>query len=97
MPLNAAGWTTEEEEKLIKLVQPHTHLYYWLDPSRKNILTRERTWQEIAKELFKPGKCVGSDCVLVSFVLHNAAAENKDILTPEGNVLFCLEIILNIK
>ncbi|CAH0713655.1 unnamed protein product, partial [Brenthis ino] len=54
MPLNAAGWTTEEEEKLIQLVQPHTHLYYWLDPSRKNILTRERTWQEIANELFKP-------------------------------------------
>ncbi|XP_046963721.1 uncharacterized protein LOC124532724 [Vanessa cardui] len=54
MPLNAAGWTTEEDEKLIELVQPHGHLYCWLDPSRKNILTRERTWQEIAKELFKP-------------------------------------------
>ncbi|XP_050353180.1 uncharacterized protein LOC126775353 [Nymphalis io] len=54
MPLNAAGWTTEEDEKLIELVQPHGHLYCWLDPSRKNILIRERTWQEIAKELFKP-------------------------------------------
>lgn len=54
MPLNAAGWTTEDDEKLIELVQPHGHLYCWLDPSRKNILTRERTWQEIAKELFKP-------------------------------------------
>ncbi|CAH2093673.1 unnamed protein product [Euphydryas editha] len=54
MPLSAAGWTTEEVEKLIELVQPHGHLYCCLDPSRKNILTRERTWQEIAKELFKP-------------------------------------------
>ncbi|CAG9559204.1 unnamed protein product [Danaus chrysippus] len=54
MPLNAIGWTTEEDEKLIELVQPHGHLYCWLDPSRKNILTRERTWQEIATEILKP-------------------------------------------
>lgn len=73
MPLNAAGWTTEDDEKLIELVQPHGHLYCWLDPSRKNILTREKTWQEIAKELFKPGK-VGN-FVLLNLVLQILTAD----------------------
>lgn len=58
MPLNAFGWTTEEDEKLAELVQPHTHLYNVLDPSRKNILARESTWQEIAQVLAKPGECI---------------------------------------
>lgn len=56
MPLNAVGWLTEEDEKLAELVQPHSYLYNVLDPSRKNILAREATWQEIAQALSKPGK-----------------------------------------
>lgn len=65
MPLNAVGWTTEEDERLVELVQPHTCLYNNLDPSRKNILARESTWQEIAQALSKPGMVVtfiGSPC-----------------------------------
>ncbi|VVC95313.1 uncharacterized protein LOC126967101 [Leptidea sinapis] len=54
MPLYAIGWTTEEDENLVQLVKPHSHLYNLLDPSRKNILGRESTWQEIAKVLMKP-------------------------------------------
>uniref|UniRef100_A0A2H1VP33 SFRICE_004129 n=1 Tax=Spodoptera frugiperda TaxID=7108 RepID=A0A2H1VP33_SPOFR len=54
MPLNAVGWTPEEEEKLVDLVQPHSFLYNVYDPSRKNILARECTWQEIAGQLSKP-------------------------------------------
>lgn len=56
MPLNAIGWTSEENIALIELVKPHTFLYNLLDPSRKNILARESTWQEIAQALLKPGK-----------------------------------------
>lgn len=56
MPLNAVGWTSEEDEKLVDLVQPHSFLYNVYDPSRKNILARESTWQEIAEQLLKPGK-----------------------------------------
>lgn len=56
MPLNAVGWSTDEDEKLAQLVQPHTYLYNILDPSRKNILARESTWHEIAAALAKPGK-----------------------------------------
>lgn len=56
MPLNAVGWTPEEEEKLVDLVQPHSFLYNVYDPSRKNILARECTWQEIAGQLSKPGE-----------------------------------------
>lgn len=56
MPLNAFGWSSEEDERLVELVQPHSCLYNLSDPSRKNILARESTWQEIAHELFKPGK-----------------------------------------
>jgi hypothetical protein len=55
MPLTAVGWSTDEEEKLVELVQPHSYLYNVLDPSRKNILAREITWQEIAEALSKPG------------------------------------------
>ncbi|KAG6449760.1 hypothetical protein O3G_MSEX006240 [Manduca sexta] len=54
MPLNALGWSTEEDEKLAELVQPHSYLYNLQDPSRKNILARESTWQEIAQQLSKP-------------------------------------------
>uniref|UniRef100_A0A2A4JFL5 MADF domain-containing protein n=1 Tax=Heliothis virescens TaxID=7102 RepID=A0A2A4JFL5_HELVI len=54
MPLNAVGWTSEEDEKLVDLVQPHSFLYNIYDPSRKNILARESTWQEIAEQLSKP-------------------------------------------
>ncbi|KAJ8712776.1 hypothetical protein PYW08_008080 [Mythimna loreyi] len=54
MPLNAVGWTSEEDEKLVDLVQPHSFLYNVYDPSRKNILARESTWQEIAEQLSKP-------------------------------------------
>ncbi|XP_072934274.1 uncharacterized protein [Epargyreus clarus] len=54
MPLNAVGWSSEEDEKLVELVQPHSYLYNLSDPSRKNILARESTWKEIAQELFKP-------------------------------------------
>lgn len=57
MPLNASGWSTEEDEKLAELVQPHPMLYNVQDPTRKNILARESTWQEIAQALSKPGKC----------------------------------------
>lgn len=56
MPLNAVGWTSDEDEKLVDLVQPHSFLYNVYDPSRKNILARESTWQEIAEQLSKPGK-----------------------------------------
>ncbi|XP_023938292.2 uncharacterized protein LOC112046057 [Bicyclus anynana] len=54
MPLNAIGWTNEEDEKLIELVEPHKHLYSSLDHSRKNIIARENTWQTISNEIFKP-------------------------------------------
>ncbi|XP_038212210.1 uncharacterized protein LOC119832598 [Zerene cesonia] len=54
MPLNAVGWTSEEDEALVELVQPHAILYNLLDPSRKNILARASTWQEIAQALLKP-------------------------------------------
>ncbi|CAH2238917.1 uncharacterized protein LOC120627974 [Pararge aegeria] len=54
MPLNAVGWTTEEDEKLIELVEPYKHLYCWLAHSRKNILARENTWKIISTQLFKP-------------------------------------------
>ncbi|XP_026727412.1 transcription factor Adf-1-like [Trichoplusia ni] len=54
MPLNAVGWSSEEDEKLVELVQPHSFLYNVFDPSRKNILARETTWQEIAEQLSKP-------------------------------------------
>ncbi|KAM3964051.1 uncharacterized protein ACR2FA_002099 [Aphomia sociella] len=54
MPLNAVGWTTEEDEQLAALVEPHSFLYNVCDPSRKNILARESTWQEIAQQLSKP-------------------------------------------
>ncbi|KAJ2940220.1 hypothetical protein O0L34_g11787 [Tuta absoluta] len=54
MPLNAIGWSTEEDEKLVDLVQPHAFLYNQQDPSRKSILTRETTWQEIAQAIGKP-------------------------------------------
>lgn len=54
MPLNAVGWSTDEDELLAQLVQPHPYLYNVLDPSRKNILARESTWQEIAQQLGKP-------------------------------------------
>lgn len=54
MPLNAYGWSTEESEKLAELVEPHSYLYNVQDPSRKNILARESTWQEIAQQLSKP-------------------------------------------
>ncbi|XP_068623511.1 transcription factor Adf-1-like [Battus philenor] len=54
MPLYAVGWSTEEEERLVELVQPQSCLYNYFDPSRKNILTRESTWQEIARALSKP-------------------------------------------
>ncbi|XP_004928832.1 uncharacterized protein LOC101740737 [Bombyx mori] len=54
MPMNAVGWTTEEDEKLIDLVKPYAHLYNVKDPSRKNILARETTWQEIAKQISRP-------------------------------------------
>ncbi|XP_047511324.1 uncharacterized protein LOC125053799 [Pieris napi] len=54
MPLNAIGWTSEENIALIELVKPHTFLYNLLDPSRKNILARVSTWQEIAQALLKP-------------------------------------------
>ncbi|XP_013167620.1 PREDICTED: uncharacterized protein LOC106117750 isoform X2 [Papilio xuthus] len=54
MPLNAVGWTTEEDERLVELVEPQTCLYNYFDPSRKNILARECTWQEIATALSKP-------------------------------------------
>ncbi|CAK1590136.1 unnamed protein product [Parnassius mnemosyne] len=54
MPLNAVGWTTEEDERLVELVKPQTCLYNYFDPSRKNILAREATWQEIAQALSKP-------------------------------------------
>ncbi|XP_034827634.1 uncharacterized protein [Maniola hyperantus] len=54
MPLNAVGWSTEEDEKLIELVEPYRHLYCWQDHSRKNILARETTWQTISQELSKP-------------------------------------------
>ncbi|CAG9791584.1 unnamed protein product [Diatraea saccharalis] len=54
MPLNAAGWSTEEDEKLIQLVEPHPFLYYMLDPSRKDIIARETTWKQIAEQISKP-------------------------------------------
>lgn len=54
MPLNTFGWTNEEDEKLVDLVKPYSYLYI-LDPSRKNILAREKTWEEIARVLSKPG------------------------------------------
>ncbi|XP_063541477.1 uncharacterized protein LOC134750253 [Cydia strobilella] len=54
MPLNAVGWSNEEDQTLAKLVQPHSFLYNVLDPSRKNILAREATWQKIAQALDKP-------------------------------------------
>lgn len=38
----------------MNLVEPHSYLYNVLDPSRKNILAREYTWQEIARQLSKP-------------------------------------------
>ncbi|CAK1541727.1 unnamed protein product [Leptosia nina] len=54
MPLNAIGWTSEKDEALADLVRPHPLLYNLLDPSRKNILARETTWQEISQVLLKP-------------------------------------------
>lgn len=55
MPLNAYGWTSEEDVKLAELVKPHSHLYNLLAfPTRKSILARESTWQEIAQALSKP-------------------------------------------
>lgn len=54
MPLNALGWSNEEDEALVELVKPQTSLYNILDPSRKNILVRESAWQEIAQVLSKP-------------------------------------------
>ncbi|XP_053617564.1 uncharacterized protein LOC128679389 [Plodia interpunctella] len=54
MPLHANGWSNEEDENLVELVQPHSFLYNVLDPSRKNILAREATWQIIAQSLSKP-------------------------------------------
>ncbi|XP_028177642.1 uncharacterized protein LOC135082167 [Ostrinia nubilalis] len=54
MPLNASGWSTEEDEKLAELVQPHPNLYNVQDPTRNNLLARETTWQSIAQALSKP-------------------------------------------
>ncbi|XP_059052773.1 uncharacterized protein LOC131847261 [Achroia grisella] len=56
MSLYAIGWTTEEDKKLAALVEPHNILYSVNDSysSRKNILARENTWQEIGQELSKP-------------------------------------------
>lgn len=87
MPLNAVGWSSEEDEQLVDLVQPHSFLYNVYDPSRKNILARESTWQEIAEQLSKPGKRraavkSGIFCC-VSVVLRGTTArlnENSEIL-----------------
>ncbi|GBP00655.1 Transcription factor Adf-1 [Eumeta japonica] len=54
MPLNAIGWTSEEDEILVDLVEPNPFLYNILDPSRRNILARESKWQEIGEALGKP-------------------------------------------
>ncbi|XP_013184102.1 uncharacterized protein LOC106129935 [Amyelois transitella] len=54
MPLHAIGWSKEEDHTLVELIQPHKFLYNVLDPSRKNIIARETTWQEIAQVLSKP-------------------------------------------
>lgn len=58
MPNNphAISWNSEEFEKLVELVKPHPCLYYVHDPSRKNILARESTWEQISLQLCKPGK-----------------------------------------
>lgn len=53
---NSISWTTSEFEKLVELVKPHPFLYNVKDPSRKNILARESTWELIARDLGKPGK-----------------------------------------
>lgn len=74
MPLNAVGWSSEEDEKLVELVQPHSFLYNVFDPSRKNILARETTWQEIAEQLSKPGKRPFDNISFESAVLHRMTA-----------------------
>lgn len=51
---NSISWTSTEFEKLVELVKPHPFLYNVQDPSRKNILARESTWELIARELSKP-------------------------------------------
>lgn len=79
MPLNAYGWSTEEDQKLAELVEPHSYLYNVQDPSRKNILARESTWQEIAQQLSKPGK--------VSITKNCAAVYNSS-----NEVSYCLQI-----
>lgn len=58
MPNNphAISWNSEEFEKLVELVKPHSCLYNVQDPSRKTILARESTWEKISRELGKPGK-----------------------------------------
>lgn len=77
MPLNAVGWSTEEDEKLAELVEPHSYLYNVLDPSRKNILARESTWQEIAQQLSKPGKTRIIQCILCKLLCCNLQLQDR--------------------
>lgn len=83
MPLNACGWTTEEDEQLADLVQPHCYLYNVQDPSRKNILARETRWQEIAENLSKPGKNS-----FVKHMLHHVTAQESFVNKSNVAVLF---------
>lgn len=75
MPLNAIGWATEEDEKLIQLVESHKNLYCSLDHSRKDIIVRENIWRTIAQELFKPGEA--RFVLVIIFVLQYINATAK--------------------
>lgn len=78
MPLNAVGWTNEEDEKLVQLVEPRAFLYNIKDPSRKNILIRESTWKEIAQSLSKPGKSTPLSRFL--FIVENLLFAENDVI-----------------
>lgn len=95
MPLNAIGWATEEDEKLIQLVESHKNLYCSLDHSRKDIIVRENIWRTIAQELFKPGEA--RFVLVIIFVLQYINATAKIDVDQRILSYTCLALFHNNK
>ncbi|XP_041972237.1 uncharacterized protein LOC121728174 [Aricia agestis] len=73
MSLNSAGWTIQDDEKLVDLVKPHPELYD-TPPSQKSTLGQiHHTWQEIACKITKPAE----ECKKRWRALHNEFIGNK--------------------
>lgn len=94
MPNNphAISWNSEEFEKLVELVKPHSCLYNVQDPSRKTILARESTWEKISRELGKPGKTT----VIFVYKIIVRLVIVFLISKPEGSFCTCKAIIQNL-